>query len=236
MLKASICVSVPNNRKILKEMLEECFFENKIGHSLVMFNNGSSLIDYLEKGHELDVLFVENELNDIDGEVVVKQIRTVLNNYNVKIILISELKTDILKLFKLQLYDFMNLPLIKSDINKLIIKINAKYIDNMDCFYYRSKGALIKSDLDSIIYFKSDNRKIILHKKNSVIEFYDRLKDIMKRIDGSCFWQVHQSYLINMNHAKKIDENGIFLDDGSVIPISKSHKAIVNAERRFINL
>ena len=115
-------------------------------------------------------------------------------------------------------------------------EISKKHMGSKDYFYYRSKGALVKSELESILYFKSDNRKIKLHKKNKVIEFYDRLNDVIGRIDEKCFWKVHQSYLININHVKKFEDNTILLDDGSIIPISKSYIKSVNKARLTIHL
>ena len=56
---------------------------------LSVFYGGKSLLDYIEQGFPLDVLYLDIEMDQIDGIEVGRRLRKVLRNHEIEIIYIS---------------------------------------------------------------------------------------------------------------------------------------------------
>ena len=47
------------------------------------------------------------------------------------------------------------------------------------------------------------------------------MKSLGERLNGKSFFQVHRSYIINMNKIKKYNSQTIMLEGGYEVPVSK---------------
>ena len=78
---------------------------------------------------------------------------------------------------------------------------------------------------DEILYFESVNKYTkVVTKDHSILSSYN-LGEFKKILDENIFFQVHRSYLINLNYIKRYESSGILImDDGMQIPVAKSVK------------
>lgn len=78
--------------------------------------------------------------------------------------------------------------------------------------------------LSEIYYMEVFNRKIILHKKDGVIEFYGKMKDLEQRL-GEDFMRTHRAYLVNLRYVQKYNAAEITLENGQTVLIAKQKYA-----------
>ena len=70
-----------------------------------------------------------------------------------------------------------------------------------------------------IEYIESSNSKCILHRTDgNKYTIYKKLNDIEEEINHRAFLRCHQSYLVNMNKIKSV-ENDFTMKSGDVVPI-----------------
>jgi len=77
---------------------------------------------------------------------------------------------------------------------------------------------------DDILFFESNTsrrNKILLHKSNSILEFYGTISDVSNL--GPPFCKCHQSFVVNVNYVKRIDSHNRIAEmvDDTIIPISR---------------
>ena len=77
---------------------------------------------------------------------------------------------------------------------------------------------------DHIMFFESstDRRnKILLHKPDSMIEFYGTIADISNL--GPPFCKCHQSFVVNVNYVTHVDDRNrkAEMTDGTIVPIAR---------------
>jgi len=104
-------------------------------------------------------------------------------------------------------------------------------------FSVKNKDVQMKIEHDSIIYFESRQRIVVLHTSQQAIEFYAKLSDVQSSLPSDYFVRCHQSYIVNMNQVRTLDKaNRLFvLKSGLTIEISKSQYSCVVAEyERFV--
>lgn len=78
-------------------------------------------------------------------------------------------------------------------------------------------------NIDDILYFESVNKYTkVVTKEYSIMSSYN-LGEFRKIIDDSVFFQVHRSYVVNLNHVVRYEISGsILMEDNMQIPVSKS--------------
>lgn len=78
---------------------------------------------------------------------------------------------------------------------------------------------------DEILYFESVNKYTkVVTKEYSIMSSYN-LGEFKKIIDLNIFFQVHRSYIVNLEYVKRYETTGcIVMEDNTQIPISKTVK------------
>jgi two-component system, LytTR family, response regulator len=85
-------------------------------------------------------------------------------------------------------------------------------------FVDTEKVVYCESDSNYTIFFLSDDRKIIVSKT---------LKDVEEILDGSDFFRIHASYLINMKHVTKFTRG-----DGGYVVMSNNQHITVSRKKK----
>jgi len=104
-------------------------------------------------------------------------------------------------------------------------------------FNVKNKDVQMRIDYNTISYFESRQRIVVLHATQQVIEFYAKLGDVYSLLPNDTFVRCHQSYIVNMSRVRQLDKmnrNFIMLS-GRTIEISKSHyKDVVDKYEKFV--
>lgn len=214
-----ICTSI-------EKMLLQYAKELNIQIDTVVWYSGESLRDYLISGGHLDVLFLDIELFKLSGIEVGSYIRNQLDNMRLQIIYISGSASYAQQLFKTQPLDFLVKPILQGQINevmdlafKIIKKKNERFeLQHGKDYYYIPMG--------DIIYLGSDKRKIKVVTMKSEVEFYGKLKEVVKRLSED-FIIIHQSYIINKEFVLRYTYEMVELVDGTILPISPANRKLV---------
>lgn len=223
MYKIGICDDGQNTCSLLETMILNYLDKSKLRAEIEIWYTGEGLCDYLKRGNQIDILFLDIVLEKINGIDVGQYIRNDLQNRNIQIIYISGKTSYALKLFKTQPMDFLVKPITQPQINdvlELAIKILGLDAKN---FKYKFGKSYFNIPFGDIMYFVSDNRKIQIISPNKRNEFYGKLKDIEKRLPKD-FITIHQSYIVNEKYIKRYTYEDIELTDGTMLTISKGNR------------
>lgn len=125
-------------------------------------------------------------------------------------------------------------PAEKMRAEQLLEEIWRDYKRNLsakELFVVRLKNREYAIARDSILFFESRNKKIVVRTLNQELEFYDTLDKIKERIGGS-FMRVHKSFLVNMEQVEMIHFSNMTIHfKGDVFALlSRSYKAKVMEE------
>lgn len=99
-------------------------------------------------------------------------------------------------------------------------------------FTVKNKDVQMRIPYDTISYFESKQRIVVLHTPQQAIEFYAKLSDVYSTLPADDFVRCHQSFIVNMNKVRLLDKaNRLFiLQSGANIEISKSQYSYVMTE------
>lgn len=74
-----------------------------------------------------------------------------------------------------------------------------------------------------IIYLESKLRMVTLHTRQGSLETYGKLDDFAALLP-SRFVRTHQSFLVNLDAVRRLTAEGMVLDGGTVVPVSRRHR------------
>lgn len=223
MYNIGICDDEKDTCNQIADMIYEYDRRNRIGIEVSIWNTGEALYHDMMKDISIDLLFLDIELVSTDGIEIGRKIRKELENQDVSIAYISSKSSYALELFKIHPIDFLIKPLSAQDIYDTIDEAMRLYNRNNTVFEYKANGYNCKIPYREIIYFSSENKKINMVTADSTIQFTGKLKDLAGIIPGN-FIQIHQSYIINLNHMNECSYELVKMNGGVELNISQPYR------------
>lgn len=223
MYKIGIC----DDDKILCSALEEKIYEISkqlaIKVDIEVWYSGESIQNDLQKGIELDLIFLDIELVQKNGIAVGNFIRNEMEDIQTHIVYISSKEGYAMQLFKVQPLDFLIKPVSEEQIKEVLMR-SIRQKRNTDVYFEYKKGnSVLRVFLKDIAYFMSMDKKIVIVKKDGEEEFYGKLKSISENLPPD-FIMIHQSYIIHQSYVSEYTYETVKMVNGENINISKPYR------------
>lgn len=228
LLKIAICDSNVSYCSELEEWITGILVTYNIEMCIEHFYSGKTLYNYLRKDNYFDLIFLEVDLQDLDGIETGKLIRSCPLSGDTQIAYMSGNASCALSLFQNRPIDFLLKPIDKMQVLSIL---NATYN-----FFSKNKNHLFTCKVNSIyftipmhkiVYFQSENRKVRIvsvDTDNPSICFYEKLEEVYSRLNHYVFLRIHKSYVVNHRYIKQILLDRVILYDNSYLPISQKYR------------
>ena len=224
MVRIAIC----DDDELVCTMIEEYAVEacNSFGITVEcdVYFCGESLVDHLKDGDGYHLIFLDIEMKPLSGIDVGHIIRNEMNNNSVQIVYVSGKNGYDRQLFEFRPFDFLSKPLNKVSLTRTIQKYQRIYGSRIDVFHYRYGHDSYWVKLDSVIYFKSRDRKVIIKTIDSEDTFYASLENIKAQLGDSGFINPHKTYLVNYRYIRIFGPDKIVMTNGDIIPIARGKR------------
>lgn len=189
-----------------------------------LYQSGEEL---LEDRQVFDLIFLDIHLGGKNGMDIARQLRQ--NGSQSIIIFITALEEYIFQAFDVGAFHYLVKPIDKVKFFEVLKCAIAKWNETstLEQLMPEEKSINVKIGTTTskiyrkeIIYIESDNRKVILHKADSTLEFYAKLSDLAQSLDDD-FARIHRSFLVNMKYILKYNATSVTLENGENIMMAK---------------
>ncbi len=249
MIKAVIIDDEPAMQQVNSQLLNEYFPAIKL----------AGIADCIEKGAELilkenpDLVLLDIELNDGTGFQMLQKLKP----YNFKVVFITGFQSFAIKAIKFSALDYIVKPVNETEFQQAIqraVELIEKE-ENSDAqlnvlmsslqnenrnkkLVLRTAESLHVVDVADIYFCKSDNSYTTFHfRDNEKILVSKSLKDYENLLSDYGFYRAHQSFLVNLNHIKKVDKSDggfIIMKNKKEVPVSmRQMKKLVSLLSQF---
>lgn len=92
--------------------------------------------------------------------------------------------------------------------------------------FIRSDGKLVRIGMDEILYVECIGDYVRYVTPDKKIVSHATMKNVQEKLNNNLFLKVHRSFIVNTRKIKDIQDNNLVIN-GSIIPISRAHKAEV---------
>lgn len=222
MLSIAVCEDEQYMIDDLSEKVKFCLENRHISYEFCSFINGELL---LESHKKFDLIFLDIQMEGTCGMDVAKILRG--RQYDGLIIFTTALKDMVFKSFEVEAFDFLVKPLetgaFSRTLDRAIERINInkeKSKSNDQNLIVHKNNEKIIIPYQDIIYCEAINRKVYVHTKMKVIDYYNKLEELEKTL-GKEFYRCHRSYLINLKYVRGSRNGTAQMDNEDKVPISR---------------
>ena len=181
-----------------------------------------------------DVIFLDIDLDDINGIDIAKQIRD--GNKNTKIIFVTSNNHLVYNALTVQPFYFIRKNQLESDLSTAFTLLKDA-VQEKDIYSFQYNGMDKSIYIEDIVYIDVNDHLCSLHMSNKQeYHFYKPLSKIVKEIDSNVFCQIHKKYYVNLKYVKLMKRNTVKLLNGEELIVGRKYKdSIIDAFGKYGN-
>ena len=193
----------------------------------VLYTSSGQLLYDVEEGAHFDLLLLDIEMPEKDGMCLAASLRRHLPM--ALIIFITSHTQYAVKAYELSVFRYIPksemetcLPLALKDACR-ILKQSAS-----DTYIIESARRIQKISVEDIIYVYKQQKYSVMAAKGGEIPVRKSLAQVLEELNAitagstGSFLMVERGYIVNMFHVEKLEDEQIYLDNGSVLPVSRN--------------
>lgn len=189
----------------------------------------SCLEDLLRRGAAPDIVFMDVVLgssSDSGANGIVAVQRLLQQCAGVQVIYVTGHVEYCTRVYRTNHVYFLTKPLQVEDFNDALDKA----LENLEARIARPFGVKVGGRIMRVLpadieFIESDRRKVRIHLADQVIEAYESLGGIARKLPDT-FVQRHKSFLVNMEKIAEMRSDQIDLLSGATIPISQKRSRL----------
>lgn len=217
MIRIAICDDERLISENIRNMVLDFFHRKNLEVTVLQFQSGEEL---LRCDKSIDVLFLDIQMEGMDGIQIAKKLR--IKGYKGFLVFVTILSEMVFRSFEVQPFDYLVKPVEEKQLEKTMERlfVSLQHSREANLLVQRGCDSSIVS-FDDIIFCEVIDRKIYLHlTKERVIDYYDRIGNLEKKLDGR-FFKCHRSYLINLKYLKSYKNGIAYMENDKEIPVSR---------------
>ncbi len=224
MLKIAICDdNIPITTEI-ESMLRYISRQDYIGMNIDVYFDGDSLCRNIKRGNYYDLIYLDIEMERLDGIQSAQLIRS--QNIPSLLIYISAYDTYFEQLFEFEPFRFISKPINFQKFYDYFQAANKKLRYSSQFFTFAFHQKYTKIPVTEVIYLESRGRDILLHTTSVIHRFLGKLDDIeiYTNEHNWDFIRIHQSYLINPYHIISLSHSDVKLSDSCSLKVGPKYQ------------
>lgn len=219
MLKIAVCDDEDIFRKDIVKYLEKYF--GKLDILCQEFGDGESLIGSAKLGTVWDAIFLDIEMEKMDGMQTAAALREM--GHQMPIIFLTSHTEFALEGYEVSAFRFLAKPLRIPKMEQTLSDLKELLYGSLNLLI-RYEGEDILLPVDDIVYVEARNNtvRIVLVREEYIIrkKLAEMEAELAKMSDN--FVRIHRGYIVNLRHVKKHHGNDVFMTGNVTLPISRS--------------
>ncbi len=215
----------------MERIVAACFGGNTSSYRCDAYLSGNELLRHLqETGDRYQLYIMDIEMPGKSGLDVAEYIRK--TDHEDIIIFTTSHSEMMQEAFDVVAYHFLIKPIDEAKAVQVITRGIDHLEEKQRFFQFKCGKRTSVVNYSEIYYFESQKRKILLYKKDEVLDFYGTTKELLNSVRQDWFAQIHNSYIVNMSQVETLEKDEVVLRNGVRIPISKTYYHSFNAAYR----
>lgn len=215
-----ICDDNETDRKRTAELINTYGENNGVIFEIYMFSSGQELIDEVKAGHVPDMIFLDINMEKLDGIETAKQIRMSLKD--VAIVLVTAYINYSLEGYKVRAVRFLVKDELEDTIPECLDTVITDIKRNAEEMEFAFVEGRVSLKLKDLIYIETNAHVQFFHTKNKTYRIYKKLDDIERELSPYGFARVHKSFVVNLAYVTKISAYRLYLSTGVEIPVPRN--------------
>ncbi len=209
-MKIGICDDILEYCNSIENYVEDYFKMSNAKYEVYKFTSGN---DLLNSNMNFDILFLDIELDDINGIKVAEKVLE--NNLNTIIIIVTNYRKYLDAAMDLNALRFIDKPVtqerVVASLEKAISEIN-----NGSITIHTKTNEIKKIKKSDIVYVEVVRKTTTFYTKNGIFECNEPITTFRDILNSSYFAIPHNSYIVNLNYVLSYKRDKLQMDYGEV--------------------
>lgn len=222
---------------------DEKLAQNVLSHHISKFdflelkgvcNNVFELIRYLNEDNDIDLIFLDIKMPEINGTDFVNIFKN-----PPAIIYTTAYNQYALEAFDQHALDYLMKPISLERFSKAVHRAQQILVnDSVEkaqesstedlSFYVKSEKKLVKINFDQLVFIEGMRNYVCIHTLTDKITVHQTLTNFENSFkDYQKIVRVHKSFFVNLNHVQFIEQHVMKLESGANIPIGLQYRDMV---------
>ncbi len=227
-LHIAVCEDMPQEREALLALLRR----SPIPTECAVFPDGEALLaEY--RPQRFDLLLMDIYMGALTGVETVEKIRAI--DEEVPVAFITTSLDFALESYRLSVLSYLEKPVKEKELTR-VLELARMQKENRPVLTVRRGGVEIRIPLSEILYLEQRARLLVVRLRGGEErDFYGKLSETAKRLEGQSFFSCHKSYCVNLAHVRRIDQElrCFVMEDGSNVPIRR--ESVGSARKAYEN-
>lgn len=205
----------------IESIVSACFPGGLNAVTCDVYLSGEELLHVLRaEPLKYQIYLLDVEMKEIDGLKTAASIRE--QDKDAVIIFITSHDELMPEAFDVNAFHYLIKPIDEEKVKQVVLRAVQAFEAKRTLFQFVVRKKIRTLYLCQIEFFESYGRKMIVHTTDGhEYEYYGTLKDVLNKIPDRLFAQVHNSYVINMEHIRTSGGEEIMMDSGRELTITK---------------
>lgn len=222
MIKIEICddeaVMCEKLKKTVSSILEKWEEEYQI------FICSAGVSGLLYGPMDYDLLFLDIRMPDTDGMKAAGKLRA--RGFTGELIFVTSFAEYMPEAFEVEAADYLCKPIDKERLERALKRVLKRLrAAREESFCIRTANWCKTIPFGEIYYCEVMNRKIFVHTKSGVFEYYGKMKEVEAQTSPHLI-RCHRSYLVNPGFLREYIGGEILLENGERVPVSKNYHQV----------
>lgn len=226
-MHVAVCDDEKVFREHLKQHLTEYSFQTNRDIKISEYDDGETLLEAYSGGAlwDMDILFLDIRMGEMDGMEAARRLRN--GGCQSLIVFLTSLPEYLQKGYEVKAFRY----LLKEQGFQELKRIMDACVGELETDSYflfsweRCRYSIPKKE---ILYFESRKRLVFLYTAAGSWQFYQKLDELEKQLEGEGFLRCHRSFLVQERYVKGWRDDALWLEDGRELPVSRTYRKRVN--------
>ena len=226
-------IAICDDEKAIVQLLEEKIKKILPDAVIEKYLSGDEL---LASGYRPDILFLDIQMPGKDGIETARLLRQ--RDEDMILIFVTAVEEYVFQAFDVLAFHYLVKPFSDEKFEEVVkraVRSKEKHSENVSDEKYimiQSAGSHIKVFLKDIVYAEVYNRKVVIHTRNTDIEYYGKLQDLSDRA-GEDFFRTHRAYLVHFKYVEKYNADCVTMENGTALIAKQNYPGFVKQYLKY---
>ena len=220
-LRIGICDDLADARLVLRSAVERVLENRKVQGQFFGFSSGETLLRWYDHhAGELDVVFLDMQLRELDGMQTARRLRSA--DAGLQLVFVTGYADHVFDGYSVGALGYLMKPPKQEQLEAVLDRAQAALVRELDRAYVcRSGDTHYRIPIANILYFASDRRQVRCVTEGRAYTFYGKLDAVAQEV-GAAFVRIHQRYLVRAGAVDRLEGGEVVLRTGERLPVSRS--------------
>lgn len=217
MLSIAVCDDIALECAQLAKQIRH--ITGQAGHEILLreFYTGKELLQSTET---FDILFLDIKMPGLDGMELARLLRR--REETCLLVFVTAVSEYVFEAYDVEAFAYLVKPVTDEHLAKVLTRGMKKLRrESSESLLVSSQRLVRKIPLKDIIYMESQGRLLTIHTIQDLIETYDQIGQMEKRLGSKNFFRCHKGYLVNLKYVDTYDKTQIYLETKDTVLLAK---------------